>query len=82
MYDEKMIYECIFVKRLNRFVATVIFDGVEIDVHVKNTGRCKELLIPGSKGYLVKSENTKRKYQYDFIAIYKGNELVFIASEI
>ncbi len=82
MYDQKMIYECIFVKRLNRFVATVILDGVEIDVHVKNTGRCKELLIPGSKGYLVKSENIKRKYQYDFIAIYKGEELVNFDSQL
>lgn len=82
MYDEQMIYECTFVRRLNRFVATVSLDGEEIDVHVKNTGRCKELLIPGSKGYLVKSANLKRKYAYDLIAIYKGNDLVNFDSQV
>lgn len=82
MYDSDNIYECIFVKRLNRFVATVILDGDEIDVHVKNTGRCKELLIPGSKGYLLKSDNSKRKYQYDLISIYKGNDLVNFDSQV
>lgn len=82
MYDQAMIYECQFVKRLNRFVATVILDGIEIDVHVKNTGRCQELLIPGSKGYLVKSTNPKRKYQYDLVSIYKGEELVNFDSQL
>lgn len=82
MYDQNMIYECVFVKRLNRFVATVILDGVEIDVHVKNTGRCKELLIPGSKGYLVKSINPKRKYAYDLVTIYKEQELVNFDSQL
>lgn len=82
MYDLDSIYECTFVKRLNRFVATVILDGQEVDVHVKNTGRCKELLIPGSKGYLVKSDNLKRKYAYDFIAVYKGDELVNFDSQL
>lgn len=82
MYEINMIYECTFVKRLNRFVATVILDGEEIDVHVKNTGRCKELLIEGSTGYLVKSENPKRKYGYDLIAIYKGENLVNFDSQL
>ncbi len=82
MYDEQMIYECTFVKRLNRFVATVNLNGEEIDVHVKNTGRCKELLIAGSKGYLIKSSNLKRKYLYDLVAIYKGEDLVNFDSQI
>lgn len=82
MYDQEMIYECIFIKRLNRFVATVCLDGIEIDVHVKNTGRCKELLIPGSKGYLVRSSNSKRKYEYDLIAIYKDKDLVNFDSQL
>ncbi len=82
MYNEEKIYECMFIKRLNRFVATVNLDGDEIDVHVKNTGRCKELLLAGSKGYLVKSDNSKRKYAYDLIAIYKGDELVNFDSQI
>lgn len=82
MYNRDNIYECVFVKRLNRFVATVVLDGVEIDVHVKNTGRCKELLIPGSKGYALKSDNFKRKYQYDLISIYKGDDLVNFDSQV
>lgn len=75
MYDQEMIYECLFVKRLNRFVATVILDGKEVDVHVKNTGRCKELLLAGSTCYIIKSPNPKRKYLYDLVAIYKDNLL-------
>ncbi len=82
MYNINNIYECIFIKRNNRFVATVLLDGNEIDVHVKNTGRCKELLIPGSKAYLVKSENSKRKYAYDLVSIYKGDELVNFDSQL
>lgn len=82
MYNSDNVYECIFVKRLNRFVATVILRGKEIDVHINNTGRCLELLIPGSKGYLVKSENKNRKYQYDLVAIYKGDELVNFDSQL
>lgn len=82
MYDKNDIYECIFVKRLNRFVARVVLDGIEIDVHVKNTGRCKELLITGSKGYLYKSSNQKRKYAYDLIAIYKDDLLVNFDSQL
>lgn len=82
MYDINKVYECTFVKRLNRFVATVLLDGEEIDVHVKNTGRCKELLLEGTRGYLVKSDNTKRKYAYDLVAIYKGEDLVNLDSQI
>ncbi len=82
IYNVNNITECTFVKRQNRFVATVLLNNQEIDVHVKNTGRCKELLIPGSKGYLLKSDNTKRKYQYDLISIYKGTELVNFDSQV
>lgn len=82
MYDINNVYECTFVKRLNRFVATVLLDGEKIDVHVKNTGRCKELLLEGTKGYLVKSDNPKRKYAYDLVAIYKGKDLVNFDSQI
>ncbi len=82
IYNENKIYECTFIKRQNRFVATVVLDGKEIDVHVKNTGRCKELLISGSRGYLLKSDNLKRKYAYDLISIYKGDELVNFDSQI
>ncbi len=82
IYSKEQIYECIFIKRINRFVATVILDGKEIDVHVKNTGRCRELLITGVRGYLLKSDNLSRKYAYDLIAVYKGDLLVNIDSQV
>ncbi len=82
IYNKDDVYECIFLERLNRFVARVVFDGVEILVHVKNTGRCKELLIEGRTGYLVKSHNESRKYQYDLVAIYKEELLVNIDSQL
>ncbi len=82
IYDENDIYECIFLERLNRFVAKVIIDSEETLVHVKNTGRCKELLINGRKGYVVKSKNLNRKYLFDLVAIYKDNILVNIDSQL
>ncbi len=82
IYNEEDIYECIFLERLNRFVARVVLDGNEVLVHVKNTGRCKELLIEGRVGYLVKSHNKERKYQYDLVAIYKDDILVNIDSQL
>ena len=61
-----------FVSRPNRFIAQVrIFDGTEETVHVKNTGRCRELLIPGRTVYLEKSENPNRKTLYDLVAVEK-----------
>ena len=55
----------------NRFVAHVELDGKEETVHVKNTGRCKELLLPGSHVILVKTDNPERKTQYDLVAVFK-----------
>lgn len=64
-----------FISRPNRFIAQVQVeenqnDKIEI-VHVKNTGRCKELLIPGCKVYLEKSNNPNRKTKFDLIAVEK-----------
>ena len=61
----------IFLSRPNRFIAVVEIDGEEQKVHVKNTGRCKELLQPGNTVYLEKSSNPERKTQYDLIAVEK-----------
>lgn len=61
----------IFISRPNRFIAQVLIDGDEETVHVKNTGRCKELLIPGAEVILVSSGNPTRKTKYDLIAVYK-----------
>lgn len=60
-----------FISRPNRFIAHVEVDGVDTVVHVKNTGRCKELLVPGCKVYLEKPDNPARKTPYDLIAVEK-----------
>ena len=64
-------YKGIFLSRPNRFIAVVEIDGEEQRVHVKNTGRCKELLQPGNTVYLEKSANQARKTAYDLIAVEK-----------
>lgn len=63
-----------FLERPNRFIAKVLIDNTEETVHVKNTGRCKELLIEGAKVYLSVSDNDKRKTKYDLIAVEKITE--------
>ena len=62
-----------FIERPNRFIAKVDVNGKTETVHVKNTGRCRELLIPGRKVILEKSDNPDRKTKYDLIAVYKEN---------
>ena len=63
------IVEAKFISRPNRFIANVELDGKELVVHVKNTGRCKELLIPGCRVYLEKATNPERKTPYDLVAV-------------
>lgn len=60
-----------FVSRPNRFIAKVIIDGKEETVHVKNTGRCRELLTDGAEIYLCVSDKPERKTKYDLIAVKK-----------
>ena len=60
-----------FLSRPNRFVAQVALDGRTETCHVKNTGRCRELLIPGCRVYLTRSDNPARKTKYDLIAVEK-----------
>lgn len=60
-----------FIERPNRFIARVLVNGREETVHVKNTGRCRELLIPGVSVILAGSQNPARKTAYDLIAVYK-----------
>ncbi len=80
-----MIYENIveakFISRPNRFIAIVSVDGDEIKVHVKNTGRCKELLIPGCTVYLEKAGNPERKTPYDLVAVEKDGRIINIDSQ-
>lgn len=70
-----------FISRPNRFVAFVSLEGETIGVHVKNTGRCRELLVPGAVVILSDSGNPQRKYRYDLVAVYKGNLLVNMDSQ-
>ena len=63
----------VFLERLNRFVARVRVGDEELNVHVRNTGRCRELLVPGNAVYLLKSENPDRKTPYDLIAVERGD---------
>ena len=70
-----------FVRRLNRFAAEVLIDGKTEKVHVKNTGRLRELLLPGAKVTLQKASDPGRKTAYDLISVYKaGLEWVNIDS--
>lgn len=71
-----------FIKRPNRFIAHVEIEGREEIVHVKNTGRCKELLVPGATVYLQKSDNMSRSTAYDLIAVQKGGRLINMDSQI
>lgn len=66
------IVQAHFLRRPNRFIAYVELDGQEVVCHVKNTGRCRELLIPGAAVWLCKSENPARKTAYDLVAVDKG----------
>ena len=66
----------VFLARPNRFVAEVLLDSVPTTVHVKNTGRCRELLVPGAAVWLTKSRNPNRKTAYDLIAVQKGDRLI------
>ena len=71
----------IFQARPNRFIAHVQIGGQTEIVHVKNTGRCRELLVPGARVYLSVSDNEKRKTQYDLIAVWKGKRLINMDSQ-
>ena len=70
-----------FLARPNRFVARVERQGAEETVHVKNTGRCRELLVPGATVYLTRGDTPHRKTQYDLVAVEKGPLLVNLDSQ-
>ena len=76
----KMI-EARFLRRVNRFTAFVELDGQEEMVHVKNTGRCKELFLEGARVFLEEADKEGRKTKYSLIAVYKGDVLVNMDSQ-
>lgn len=79
-YDN--IVEGFFIKRINRFIAEVEINGEVEQVHVKNTGRCKELFLKGRKVFLQESDKTERKTKYSLISILKGEKLINIDSQV
>jgi sugar fermentation stimulation protein A len=78
---EEMIYDNIarakFIRRPNRFIAEVEIGGRKETVHVKNTGRCKELLLPGREVWLTAPGTPDRKTKYDLVAVRKDNGILF-----
>ena len=70
-----------FIERPNRFIAKVLVNDVVETVHVKNTGRCRELLVPNATVYLEHWETGKRKTKYDLIAVEKGERLINMDSQ-
>lgn len=71
----------IFLRRPNRFIAHVLLNGKEEICHVKNTGRCRELLVPGAPVWCEKSENPARKTRYSLICAEKNGKLVNLDSQ-
>ena len=71
----------VFLERPNRFIARVELQGGTETVHVKNTGRCRELLVPGARVILVPGDNPARKTRYDLVAVYKGDMLINMDSQ-
>lgn len=71
-----------FIQRVNRFIARVVIDETEHVVHVKNTGRCKELFLPGVEVVLEKSFNPGRKTEFSLIGVYKGERLINVDSQV
>ena len=76
-----MVYDNItkakFISRPNRFIAEVEIDGCRETVHVKNTGRCKELLVPGCEVWLTAPGTPDRKTKYDLVAVRKESGILF-----
>ncbi|MCR5104921.1 MAG: hypothetical protein K6B68_10785 [Eubacterium sp.] len=77
MYAENIICQAVFVKRKNRFIAEVEINGQNEIVHVKNTGRCKELLVPGCEVWLTEPGSPGRKTRYALVAVRKSTGVLF-----
>ena len=80
MRYEKMV-EGNFLRRPNRFIAHILIQGQEEICHVKNTGRCRELLTPNAQVWCLAAASAKRKTRYDLIAVQKGQRLINMDSQ-
>ncbi|MGI5959045.1 MAG: DNA/RNA nuclease SfsA [Massiliimalia sp.] len=76
------IRQAVFLRRPNRFIAHILIDGKEQLCHVKNTGRCAELLIPNRTIYVQQHNDSARKTQFSLIAVQKGERLINMDSQI
>jgi len=70
-----------FLSRPNRFIAHVELGGREVVAHVKNTGRCRELLLSGARIWLQEADDPARKTKYDLIAVEKGKRIINMDSQ-
>ena len=75
------IHRAEFLERPNRFIARCRMGGTEVLCHVKNTGRCRELLSPGVEVYLTRDDSPRRKTAYDLVTVRKGDVLVNLDSQ-
>ena len=80
MHYDRMV-PAVFLSRPNRFIAHVEIQGKEEIVHVKNTGRCRELLQPGTQVWCQESANPNRKTRFDLITVRKGDRLINMDSQ-
>jgi sugar fermentation stimulation protein A len=80
--EYKNIKQAKFLSRPNRFIANIEIGGKTEICHIKNTGRCKELLTPDAVVFVQESDNNNRKTKYDLISVYKGKRLINIDSQV
>ena len=78
----KNIFTAKFINRPNRFIAHIEIDGQTEVAHVKNTGRCRELLTENATVFVQKSDNPNRKTMYDLIGVLKGERMINMDSQI
>ena len=76
------IEKAVFLERPNRFIAYTELNGRKETVHVKNTGHCAELLVPGASVYIQRSANPDRKTKWDLISVEKGERMINMDSQI
>ena len=75
------VSQAIFIDRPSRFIAKVELNGVVVDAHIKNTGRCKEILVPGACVHVALAKNPDRATKYDLICVTKEDRLINIDSQ-
>ncbi len=78
----KNIKKAKFINRPNRFIANIEIEGRNEICHVKNTGRCKELLVEGAEIFVQESDNPSRSTKYDLISVYKNGRLINMDSQV